>query len=117
MGIDAQEAIATGRQKRLTPYEKAILRYNKLRDAWESVLGHVLYVLEDEMKPNTGLNITRRDDGGFLAILKRDDDMRKEVIMAYGDDQLDALLSLEKKVRGDKWKVDTPWSPPKNSKK
>jgi len=74
-----------------------------------------LGAVEDDFRPNTGLNLLRRDDGGYLAIIKRDDNLESQVMMAYGEDVFDALLALNRKVAKGSWRKDTPYKAPKNS--
>lgn len=109
---EAQAGKATGSKN---PYERQLERYNMLRGGVVSATNNLLGALESDSAPCTGLNLIRRDDGGFLAIIKRDNDLIAEVMMAYGEDVWSALLALNKKLARADWKVDTPWQPPKNS--
>jgi len=90
-------------------YERAIIRYDKVNDGLTGTLTNLRDCLEDDFRPNTGLSFVLRDDGGYLVIIKRMDGLKKELMMAYGEDIIDALLAIDKRLGSAEWKVDIPW--------
>lgn len=115
MGTHKQEAIGNGRSKGKSRYHREIERYDNIRDALSREASAFLATVEDDFNPFTGLTLSRRDDGGYLAIAKRDRDLDKEVMFAYGEDVVSAIIELSKKLKHSDWKTDKPWRPPKNS--
>jgi len=115
MSRRSEEGLNASRSKRTNPYQRAIERYDAIRNTLVGEVSNLLGAIEDDHAPNTGLSFIRRDDGGYLAIAKRNNDLVDQVVMAYGEDLIDALLNLNKKISAGTWKKDTPWKPPVNS--
>lgn len=91
---------------RKNPYERAIERYDKLREGFVTSTSNLLGALEDDHRPNTGLTLSRRDDGGYMAVIKRMDELENQVMFAYGEDIFDALIKLNGKITKADWKKD-----------
>jgi len=111
---------ARRQKKHLKPYERGILRYEDLRDHFKTHLSNLLGAVEDVDKPLLSLKVIRREDGAFLAIAVRDDDMVEQVMFGYGDDFWEALLSINKKLNKGDWQESKPFTreeKPKKSKK
>lgn len=103
-------------KKKLNTYERAAAKYGAIHQAITGNLPDLGSAMEDDFNPNTGLSFVRRADGGYLGILKRDCDLNKQLIMAYGDDIIDAMMGLEKKLKSGKWQKDIPWDQKKLKK-
>lgn len=101
----------------LKPYERAILRYEDLRDHFAKELSNLCGVVEDVDKPFLSIKVVRKEDGAFLVIATRDDDLTEQVMFGYGDDFWEALLSINKKMAGDRWKKNEPYDPNEKGKK
>lgn len=110
MGSKKQEALERQSTRRLSPYERAQKRYDDLRGHLAREVSNLVGAVEDDFRPNTRLQFIRRDDGGYLAIIKRDNDLINEVMIAYGEDLWVALLAINKKLAASEWQVDTPYT-------
>lgn len=96
--------------RRESPLERALRRYDDLRDHFATHLSNFVGMVDDPDDPCTGISFSRRDDGGFLVIMKRDNDMNKEIMFCYGEDFWLALLKANSQLAVKEWSVDKPRS-------
>ena len=89
--------------------KRKVSREELIMTALQAVLPSLVEALEDTLAPCLGLNVTRRDDGGFLAILKRDLETQEQVMMAFGDDFPSALRKLNHSLNVKEWRKNKTW--------
>ncbi len=106
MSRRSSEGQSGSREGHKSPYQRAIERYDALRKGFVTSTSNLLGALEDDHRPNTGLTLSRRDDGGYMAVIKRMDELENQVMFAYGEDIFDALLKLNGKITKAEWKKD-----------
>lgn len=111
MGHKKQEAIEKKARTRLNPHERAALNYATLEQAFATVADTLLDAWMDPHAPLIKMNCKRMDHGGMLIVLVRDNDTVTEDIMTGGEDILDAMLGMSKKLKRSDWKVAKEWPP------
>lgn len=110
MGSAKRQQEQKSNKIRLNPYEKQLRRYEALRTHFAEQLSNLVGAIEDDFRPLLSLKLVRRDDGGFLLIMTRDDDLKEQVIFGYGADVWDALLKTNAKLAASDWKESKPWN-------
>jgi hypothetical protein len=86
--------------------------YNRLENGVFTAVPQLHAVLVRNEEDAVGLNLKRRGDGDWIAVLRRvGDDGAPQVAFGTGFDLIGALLSLEGTVGAARWKEDKPWNP------
>ncbi|AXH78383.1 MAG: hypothetical protein [Circular genetic element sp.] len=111
MGTHKQNDIERKSRKKLNPYERALLAYTAIAESIAAHAEALFEAMEDDHKPLIGINLKRMDHGGWLAIAVRDNDMVREDVLTGGQDPVDALIMLSKKIKRKGFKVADVWPP------
>lgn len=101
----AEEAAARRAKKESEPDPEEMLM-----SALAISIPWVVEAVEDLLNPCMGLNVTIRPDGGYLAIMKRENQSAEQVQMAYGDSFAGALRKLNHRLNAGEWRKNKTWA-------
>ena len=104
------------RASRRNPYQRAIDRYDNIYDTFASEVSNFLGFINDADNPCTGFSFSRRDEGGFLIVMKRMEDMTAQVMFARSDDVISTVIEANRKLSAGAWREAKPWTPTKGNK-
>lgn len=111
MGIADRQLDKADRKRKLSRFEKKLVKYQTVVDAIITHLPNVADVFGDDENPCTGLAFRAKDTGGFTVVIKRDRGLEKEVMFSWGEDVADGFIAIDEKLSRSDWKEDLPWKP------
>ena len=94
---------------RTDPYARKAARYERIRSALAADLSNFLGYIEDNPEVCMGFTLSRREEGGYLIVLKRVRDLTDEVMFARGLDIIDTLMEGNGKISAGDWKANKPY--------
>jgi len=104
-----KEAMEKAAQLRAAQKAEKPERPELLMTALTMAVPNIVTVIEDSSDPMLGLNISRREDGGWLAIAKRENEDIEQVIMSYADSFEMSLVKLNHAIIMGYWKKNKTW--------
>lgn len=111
-----QQAEKKSKKLRKSPDQRRVEAYNALADGLDQATPKLLEDIYESTEPVVQLTFKVKDDGGWLAIAKRDTGDGPEVMFSGGDDIIESMVRLNDKMVKGTWKEDTPYVPPKPKK-
>ncbi len=95
--------------------EKKIRAKRAREEGLAEVLPNIVDALNDDLNPCIDLRLKIRDDGSYLTLIKREFEIEEQVLFHVGDEPIEALHGLDKKVERGVWKVSLPFKPDKTA--
>lgn len=104
----AAEEKKSSARKRIA--ERRAAQAKRIEDTWLDMYGDLAEAMLDDMNPLLDLRVKIRDDGSYLGLAKRENDIKEEVIFFVAESVLGAFLGLNKKIKAGAWKESVPWN-------
>lgn len=110
MGFKKQSELDKRDKKwKVSPDERRIEHRNLLGETLDSVAHQLLVDVYESPKPIVQMTFKAKEDGYWLAIVKRDTSDGPEVLFSGGEDFLESVIRLAEKLKKGGWKEETPW--------
>lgn len=109
--MSAAKNAAAEEAARKDPYARKAARYARIRSALATDLSNFVGFIEDNPEPCMGFTLSRRDEGGYLIVMKRVVDLEHQVMFARGLDIIDTLMEANGKLAAGEWRVNKPYVP------
>ena len=113
MGSRESEALAGKKKAGSSKREKKAKEVAKVNGMLDQILPDLSEFIDDAFNPMLELRIKIREDGSFLGIAKRENDVIEEVIFSVQETVVEVLLNLNQRLEKGVWKESIPWVPDK----